>query len=123
MTVQREKSLGDDIQSLSRQINRVASRLDQRRGRARLLGLSLGSRIHSGCASPRVLWFAGFAGFLIGDWIHRPANQSRPTIEQALTLTDRPQTAIVTSSNAALLLKFAQDMGRLWANERSRSGV
>ena len=123
MTAKKEKSLGNETQSLSRQIDQAASRLDRRKARARDLGATLGSRIHYGCASPRVLWIAGFAGFVIGDWIHRPVNKTAPVIEQPSASPDRAKTAVMSSSNAVLLLKIAQDLGMLWAKANAGRGV
>lgn len=112
MTVQRKKPFGTDTQSLSRQISQVASRLDRRKRTAKALGLSLGSRIRSGCASPGGLWIAGGAGFLLAEWTNRPMSEPRPAREQPSEVPRHSQTVAI--SNAVLLLKFALDMRMLW---------
>lgn len=103
MTVQWKKPFGNDTEPLSRQISRAANRLDRRNRTAKALGLSLRSRIRSGCASPGGLWMAGGAGFLLAEWIHRPMNGFRAAREQPSKSPRRPQTAAV--SNAVLLLR------------------
>lgn len=112
MKVQRKKPFGNDTQSLSRQISQVASRLDRRKRTAKALGLSLGSRVRSGCASPGGLWVAGGAGFLLAEWIHRPMNEPRPARERPSQSPRRSQSVAI--SNAVLLLKFALDMQMRW---------
>lgn len=112
MTVQRKKPFGNDTESLNHQICRAASRLDRRKKTAKALGLSLGSRIRSGWASPGGLWIAGGAGFLLAEWIHRPINEPPPPREQPPKSPHRPQAVAI--SNAVLLLKFALDMRTLW---------
>lgn len=112
MTAQRKKPFGNDTESLSRQISRAASRLDRRNRTATALGLSLGSRIRSGCASPGGLWMTGGAGFLIAEWIHRSMNGPPPPRERPPKSPRSSQTAAM--SNALLLLKFALDLRLLW---------
>lgn len=72
------------------------------------LGESLKSRIRSAYATPGARWFAGCAGFLIAEWVHRPVD-SEPSQdgEQSSASTRRSGTAVI--SNAVLLLRM------LWA--------
>lgn len=112
MTAQRKKPFGKETRPLSRQISQVANRLDRRKRTAKALGLSLGSRIRSGCASPGGLWIAGGAGFLLAEWTHRPMSESRPAREQPSKSPSHSQAIAI--SNAVLLLKFALDMRMLW---------
>lgn len=114
--MQRNRSHGNDSQSLARQISQVANRLDRRKKTAKSLGLLLGSRIRSGLASPGGLWFAGCAGFLAAEWIHRPEKQPplqlRPAGEQATMPPSSSPTAAM--SNSELLLRIALDLGTFW---------
>ncbi len=115
MTKEQKKLFGNDTQSVSRQISRAASRLDRRKRTAKALGLSLGSQIHSACASPGGLWIAGGAGFLLAEWIHRPTSEPHPPPEQPSEPPRRTQA--VAMSNAVLLLKFALDLRALWKEQ------
>ena len=121
MTVQRDQPFGDDTRSLSHQIEQAATRLDRRKVRARALGSFLVRRIRSEWASPAVLCVAGLAGFVIGDWIHRPMKEPHPSPGQSPSSSDRPQTA--ARPNAVVLMKIAQDLGMRWAKANAASGV
>ena len=125
MKPQKNKSFKDESQSLSRQISRSAGRLDQRKRRVTALGFLLGSHIRSGCTSPGGLLIAGCAGFLGAEWIHRPVKKPLPALEQSSKSPDpdseRSNTAAM--SNAVLLVKFVQDLMKLWSEANAASGV
>lgn len=119
MTAQRKRNLGRNSRSLSGKISQVANRLDERKAAARALGLSLGSRIRSGLASPRGLWLSGCAGFLAAEWMHRPVHEPHPVEEQPPPASRRSRSAAM--SKTLLLLELALDLGVLLEKANSPS--
>ena len=108
MNVKRKKWFGNDTQALSEQIERAGSRLDKRKKNVTGIFRDMGARIRSGFASPRGLWLAGSAGFLVGEWMHRPVISSVASRSQPRKTPARSQQRAL--SKAILLLKFALDM-------------
>lgn len=115
MTLPRKKPFGNATESRNRQISRAAGRLDLHKKSAKVLALSLRSRIQSGYASPGNLWIAGGTGFLLAEWIHRPMGGPHLDSGQPSKSPRRSQTAAMT--NAGLLLEFALDMRTLWQRQ------
>lgn len=113
MKMHRKGSFISGGRSLARQIILVEDRLDRRTKAATGIALSLGDRIRSEIASPRGLWIAGCAGFLLADWVHRPNDGAGPVREASSAPPQHAQSAPV--SKALLLLKLALDLQTLLA--------
>lgn len=72
-------------QSLSRQIQATACRLDQRSARVSALAHSMRSMVRQALVSPRGLLIAGGTGFIVAEWMDRseapgplPSDEPRP---------------------------------------------
>lgn len=115
MSVQRRWPFMTAAPSLNRQISLAEARLDARRSKAKALALSLDSRVRAGGVSPGALWFAGCAGFVVSDWIHRPKTN---TVRQASSPPQPQQTP--AQSNAAMLIEFALDLGVAWTKVNAK---